>query len=54
MRYLTLNEVLETYSRVMQQSGGAVGIHTFRAIRGIGYKLQEVYNAYCQEVQCHA
>ena len=27
MRYLTVNEVLETYSRVMQQSGGAIGIH---------------------------
>ena len=26
MRYLTVNEVLETYSRVMQQTGGAVGI----------------------------
>ncbi len=26
MRYLTVNEVLETYSRVVQQSGGAIGI----------------------------
>ena len=26
MRYLTVNEVLEIYDRVMQQSGGAVGI----------------------------
>lgn len=26
MRYLTINEVLEIYSRVMQQSGGATGI----------------------------
>jgi len=27
MRYLSVNEVLEIYSRVMQQSGGLVGIH---------------------------
>ena len=26
MRYLTVNEVLEIYDRVMRQSGGAVGI----------------------------
>lgn len=27
MRYLTLNEVLDLYSRIMEQSGGLVGIH---------------------------
>lgn len=27
MRYLTVNEVLEIHSRVIQQSGGAGGIH---------------------------
>ncbi len=32
MRYLTVNEVLETYSRVMQQSGGAIGIHDLGAL----------------------
>jgi len=26
MRYLTIGEVLDIYSRVMQQSGGLVGI----------------------------
>jgi hypothetical protein len=26
MRYLTLNEVLDLYQQVMEQSGGAVGI----------------------------
>ena len=32
MRYLTLNEVLELYSRVMKQSGGLVGIHNLGAL----------------------
>ncbi len=32
MRYLTVNEVLETYSRVMQQTGGAIGIHDLGAL----------------------
>lgn len=32
MRYLTINEVLETYSRIMRQSGGAVGIHDLGAL----------------------
>jgi len=27
MRYLTVNEVLETYSRVIHHTGGAIGIH---------------------------
>ena len=32
MRYLTVNEVLEAYSRVVQQTGGAVGIHDLGAL----------------------
>lgn len=32
MRYLTLGEILEMYRRVMQQSGGAVGIHDFGSL----------------------
>jgi len=32
MRYLTVNEVLQTYSRVMQQSGGAAGVHDLGAL----------------------
>ncbi len=32
MRYLTFNEVLELYHRVMEQSGGAVGIRDLNAL----------------------
>ena len=32
MRYLTIAEVLETYQRVMQQSGGLVGIRDLGAL----------------------
>lgn len=32
MRYLTLNEVLELYRQVMEQSGGATGIHNLNAL----------------------
>src|SRR3990170_7055743 len=32
MRYLTVSEVLEIYSRVMQQSGGLVGIRDLGAL----------------------
>ncbi len=32
MRYLTLNEVLELYHRVMEQSGGAIGILDLNAL----------------------
>ncbi len=32
MRYLTLSEVLELYGRVMQRSGGAVGIQDIGAL----------------------
>ena len=32
MRYLTVGEVLEIYSRVMKQSGGAVGIFDLGAL----------------------
>jgi death-on-curing protein len=32
MRYLTLNEVLDLYRQVMEQSGGAVGIRDLNAL----------------------
>ncbi len=32
MRYLTLNEVLELYHRVMEQSGGAIGVRDLNAL----------------------
>ncbi len=32
MRYLTVNEVLESYDRIMQQSGGLVGIRDVGAL----------------------
>jgi death-on-curing protein len=32
MRYLTLAEVLDLYRQVMEQSGGAVGIHNLNAL----------------------
>jgi death-on-curing protein len=32
MRYLTVNEVLEIYTRVVRQSGGAIGIHDLGAL----------------------
>ncbi len=32
MRYLTLSEVLELYRRVMEQSGGTMGIHSLSAL----------------------
>ena len=32
MRYLTLNEVLDLYQQVMEQSGGAVGIRDLNAL----------------------
>lgn len=32
MRYLTVNEVLEIYRRVMQQTGGAVGVRDLGAL----------------------
>lgn len=32
MRYLTLSEVLELYNRIMEQSGGLVGIHNLGAL----------------------
>lgn len=32
MRYLTVNEVIEIYRRIMQQSGGAVGIRDMGAL----------------------
>jgi len=32
MRYLTLNEVLELYLRIMEQSGGAIGVRDLNAL----------------------
>ena len=32
MRYLTLSEVLDLYRQVMEQSGGAMGIHDLNAL----------------------
>ena len=32
MRYLTVTEILETYQRIMQQSGGLMGIRDFGAL----------------------
>ena len=32
MRYLTLNEVLELYLQIMEQSGGAVGVRDLNAL----------------------
>lgn len=32
MRYLTLNEVLDSYRQVMEQSGGAFGVHDLNAL----------------------
>ncbi len=32
MRYLTLSEVLELYERVIEQSGGSVGIRDLNAL----------------------
>lgn len=32
MRYLTLNEIIELYQRIMEQSGGSVGIHNLDAL----------------------
>jgi death-on-curing protein len=32
MRYLTVNEVLAIYGRVMQQTGGSIGVHSLGAL----------------------
>jgi death-on-curing protein len=32
MRYLTLNEILELYRRIIEQSGGAMGIRDVGAL----------------------
>ena len=32
MHYLTLNQVLDLYSQIMEQSGGAVGIRNLSAL----------------------
>ena len=35
MRYLTLNEVLDLYYRILEQSGGAVGIRDLGALDSV-------------------
>ncbi|MEM1953581.1 MAG: hypothetical protein QW299_09690 [Candidatus Caldarchaeum sp.] len=35
MRYLTLREILEIYQRVMQQSGGLMGIRDLGALESV-------------------
>lgn len=32
MRYITIGEMLELYARIMEQSGGVVGIHNLSAL----------------------
>lgn len=35
MRYLTINQVLEIYNQVMQQSGGLIGIRDLGALESV-------------------
>ena len=40
MRSLTIAEVLETYQRIMQQSGGLIGIHDMGALESaLGFSI---------------
>ena len=39
MRYLTLNEVLDLYRQVVEQTGGSLGIHNLR----IGHAAMETF-----------
>jgi prophage maintenance system killer protein len=41
MRYLTLRETLEIYQRVMQQSGGLIGIRDLGALESSGAPVDE-------------
>lgn len=41
MRYLIVNEVLEIYSRVMQQTGGATGIRDLGALESDHFPRKE-------------
>lgn len=44
MRYLTVSEVLEIYSRVMEQSGGSVGILDLGALESAVAQLRMTFN----------
>ena len=44
MRYLTVGEVLEIYSRVMEQSGGGVGIHDLGALESAVAQPRMTFN----------
>ena len=44
MRYLTVGEVLEIYSQVMEQSGGGVGIHDLGALESAVAQPRMTFN----------
>lgn len=44
MRYLTVGEVLEIYSQVMEQSGGGVGIHNLGALESAVAQPRMTFN----------
>ncbi|HXD10809.1 MAG TPA: type II toxin-antitoxin system death-on-curing family toxin [Anaerolineales bacterium] len=44
MRYLTVGEVLEIYSQVMEQSGGGVGIHDLGALESAVAQARMTFN----------
>ncbi|MEW6240510.1 MAG: type II toxin-antitoxin system death-on-curing family toxin [Chloroflexota bacterium] len=44
MRYLTVGEVLEVYSRVMEQSGGGVGIRDLGALESAVAQPRMTFN----------
>ena len=44
MRYLTVGEVLEIYSRVMEQSGGSVGILNLGALESAAAQPRMTFN----------
>ena len=44
MRYLTVGEVLEIYSRVMEQSGGSVGILDLGALESAVAQPRMTFN----------
>ena len=48
MRYLTLNEVLELYHWVMEQSGGAVGIRDLNGLESAEASVNEQERAILQ------
>ena len=44
MRYLTVGKVLEIYNRVMEQSGGGVGIHDLGALESAVAQPRMTFN----------